>query len=233
MFESVAAAPAAAPGRRVASLALSLLLNGSMLGAALLLGQQVSERALPEPEPVRLTFLDLAPSAPPGPASAPAARPRRAPEAAPAAPAAPAPSPEPAPVAAVDPALAAAAGPTSGELGGPEGGGEGEGEGATGGGGGGGGGARAVHWSEVKVKRRVEPRFPEAALSLGLTEERCRLRITIDARGEPSDVDVITCNAVFQPSALEAAWAWRFYPMKVNGQGVPAAFDLLIVYRQR
>lgn len=229
MFETVAAPRPIDPGRRATSLALALLLNLAGLGALVALGSRVIEQVVPEDLPVRLTFLEAIPAPPPGPAAPPA----RARAAAPAR-SAPAPAPAPTPEPAPEPALGVQTDALSDANGPPEGGeGEGEGPGGEGEGEGVGGGARAVHWSEVRVKRRVEPRFPEAARQLELTDTRCTLHLVIDEHGVPSDVQARSCNKVFAPSALEAAWQWRFYPMKVNGQAVPASFDLSIVYKLR
>ncbi len=88
-----------------------------------------------------------------------------------------------------------------------------------------------VHWSEVKVKRRVSPKYPEDAKSMDLGTVRCQLRFLVDERGMPYDVRLESCPEAFHESALEAAWKWRFYPMKMNGEAVKAQFVLVIVYR--
>lgn len=235
MFETVAAPRPMDQGRRAASFALSLLLNLSVLGGLLLLGQRVVEQVAPDAGPEPLTLVELVDPPAPGPALGPKVHKPSAKAAS-----TPAPAPTPTPEVPPTPALGVAtdalsdAAPPPESSGGPGGEGEGEGEGGEGGeGGGGGGDVRAVHWSEVRVRSRVEPRYPEAAKQLGLDEGRCALRIQIDARGEPTDIQVRSCNKVFEASALEAAWKWRFYPMKVDGVAVPAAFDLAIVYKLR
>ncbi len=90
---------------------------------------------------------------------------------------------------------------------------------------------RAVHWSEVKPKRRIAPKMPDAAKQLNMSEERCNVRFFINEKGVPYDVRLETCPAVFHESALEAAWKWRFYPMKVEGKAVKTQFTLAILYR--
>jgi protein TonB len=95
----------------------------------------------------------------------------------------------------------------------------------------GGTGVRAVHWTQVKAKTRVEPIVPEAAKALGFTEEHCQLRFFINEKGVPTDIKPENCPKVFQDSALEAAWKWRFYPYKVGGQAMAAQFVLNITYK--
>ncbi len=90
---------------------------------------------------------------------------------------------------------------------------------------------RAVHWSEVKVKKRVKPKMPDAARELNIAEERCQVRFFIDEKGVPYDVKLERCPAIFHESALESAWKWRFWPMKVDGNAEKAQFVLVIVYR--
>ena len=90
---------------------------------------------------------------------------------------------------------------------------------------------RAVHWSEVTVKKRVAPKMPDAAKQLNMAEERCQVRFFINEKGVPYDVKLESCPAIYHESALEAAWKWRFYPMKVDGAAIKAQFVLVIVYR--
>jgi hypothetical protein len=90
-----------------------------------------------------------------------------------------------------------------------------------------------VHWSEVSVKRRVSPKYPEEAKQYDLGEVRCELRFLIDEKGIPYEIRPESCPEMFQESALDAAWKWTFYPMKKNGEPVKAQFVLMIVYRLR
>ena len=108
------------------------------------------------------------------------------------------------------------------------GGGEGEGRGP-----GDGSGAKVVHVSELQVKLRVQPRFPEAARTFGRDEENCVLRITVNELGEPEHVAVRTCPAMVREAAVEAAYGWRWYPLVENGRGQRAQFDLNFVFRLR
>jgi outer membrane biosynthesis protein TonB len=88
--------------------------------------------------------------------------------------------------------------------------------------------------ADVQVKRRVAPRYPEAARSLGLGEVRCVVRFSIDVRGQPAAVTVDDCPAVFHPALEEAALRWRFYPVKdASGRAQPATFRLAAIFRLR
>ncbi len=92
-------------------------------------------------------------------------------------------------------------------------------------------GPPTVLLSQVKVKKRVSPKMPEEAKELNITEARCQLRFFIDERGVPYDVGTDECPEVYVPSAMEAAWQWRFEPMLVDGIPTKAQFVLVIVYR--
>lgn len=93
------------------------------------------------------------------------------------------------------------------------------------------GGVRQVHHSEVKTKRRVMPRYPEAARTANLGDQNCRLRVFIDEKGKPYDVKFMACPKVFQPSAEKALFKWRWYPAKdENGNKTRATFGLNIRY---
>ena len=112
---------------------------------------------------------------------------------------------------------------------GPPGGGGPPGDGP--GGGGGGGGTRVVHHTDVVVLTRVTPRFPEAARSLGRTEERCVVDVDIDERGVPASLAAPTCSTLFQQAALEAARQWRWMAYSVDGHPHRARFRLEFIFR--
>jgi len=88
--------------------------------------------------------------------------------------------------------------------------------------------------ADVKVKRRVAPRYPESARTLQLEEVRCIVTFSIDSRGKPAGVEIDGCPTVFHPALEEAAWKWRFYPYKDgSGAAVPATFRLSTIFRLR
>ncbi len=96
----------------------------------------------------------------------------------------------------------------------------------------GGTGVNMVHWSDVKPKRRVNPKFPQAAKALNITEESCNVRFFIDEQGKPYDIKVEKCSNLFHENVLAAAWKWRFYPVKSeNGTAVKSSFVLRIKFK--
>ena len=44
-------------------------------------------------------------------------------------------------------------------------------------------------------------------------------------------MNVTGCPEAFAASAREAAWKWRFMPMRENKVAVKATFELSIIYR--
>ncbi|MCA9492603.1 MAG: energy transducer TonB [Myxococcales bacterium] len=107
------------------------------------------------------------------------------------------------------------------------------GTGGEGTGGGGGGGVRVFHHSELEVKRRVDPQWPAAAAQLGLGEQRCIARVSIDEDGVPYAVDVEECPKIFHTPTREALLRWRWYPPKDGKRKIRAATTIAITYRQR
>ncbi len=92
--------------------------------------------------------------------------------------------------------------------------------------------SRVIHWSEAKVKLAAEVReedFPPRAL--GLPDERCQIRIHIDAEGVPFKVTPEACNDVYFPYARDVGMRYRFHPVVTMGEAVPAQFLLAINYK--
>ncbi|MEC7983529.1 MAG: energy transducer TonB [Myxococcota bacterium] len=98
----------------------------------------------------------------------------------------------------------------------------------------GGTGFSAVHWSDVKPKRKVKPKFPQAAKALNIREASCFVHFYIDEKGKPEKVNIEKCASVFHASVEKAAMKWRFYPMKnSSGKRVKASFKLKIKFKLR
>ncbi len=247
MFESVGKNREPNRRRQLTALGLSLTFNVALLGAATaLLSLSAEGGEEPEELPTRITLYTPASAPlPESPASraagATAPRSRSAPAPSPPiATAAPPPTSEEPPQTderadeATDQGADAAAATSPGDSrsGGRDGGGDREGDGSSAGGGPpGASGSHSVHWSQVKARRRVPPKMPAAAKVLNFDEERCRLRFFIDERGRPYDIRIAACPTIFHASALEAAWRWRFYPYRIDGEARKAQFDLVIRYR--
>lgn len=92
------------------------------------------------------------------------------------------------------------------------------------------GSIRTFHHSDLQIKRRVDPVYPDAALDMNLGEQLCRVRVVIDETGTPNKVIAENCPKVFQASAEEALMKWRWYPAKAGRDKVSAQFLLNIKY---
>ena len=77
--------------------------------------------------------------------------------------------------------------------------------------------ARLLDWSEVIVRRRVEPRIPRDTSEGSAT---CDVFFFIDERGHPYDIAVTGCAEPFATEAREAAWLWRFRPTRHDGERI-------------
>ena len=62
------------------------------------------------------------------------------------------------------------------------------------------------------------------------------LRIAVDARGVPTDVEVMersgSHDRSFDRAAIEAARQWRFAPAMREGKAVPATVQLPVDFRR-
>ena len=242
MFESVGKDTTGGAKRQLSSMLLSLGINGGVLGTLIYLGAQTVDEINLDDLPVEVTFFEAAPPPPPPPPPPGGSKPKQTKKVEPK-------EPDPDPVEEVEPEIeepeeepeeepASEPEEEEGEEGGEEGGVEGGVVGGVVGGviggvlGGQLGGFSAVHWTDVKIKRQVSPKYPKAAKNLGISEENCRVRFYIDEKGKPEKIDIEACSKVFHEALTQAALQWRFYPMRSeSGQKVKATFLLTVKFR--
>lgn len=231
MFDSVSRVPPLPPRRRAGAFLFAVLLIAALPSLGAFTAEAQTVESVPGAPALEITYLaDPAPALPQptraGPPDAPT--PIASPPEGSATPV----SAEPA-AASTEPASEAS---EAGEQpGGDFGGGSGSpgtglppGAGGPGGNGGPGQGIRAVHVSELRFRKQVRPKTPEAALALGM-EADCRLRLFIDERGLVQEVRVESCPAVYQDAAIDAARRSSFFPYRVDGVAEPAQF--LLTYK--
>jgi hypothetical protein len=81
------------------------------------------------------------------------------------------------------------------------------------------------------LRRRLSPAYPRAARSMRLGAQRCLVDVLVDARGEPTEVSVTGCPAVFHPGTRSAILQWRWYPRRGRDGASPWRTQLSVVYR--
>ena len=91
------------------------------------------------------------------------------------------------------------------------------------------GGYKVMHHSDVEWKNRAIPDYPEAAREMNLGEVECRVRMFVDEKGMPNDIEFVACPKVFQDTTREAFFKSRWYPAKVDNAKTRAQF--LLVYK--
>jgi protein TonB len=96
-----------------------------------------------------------------------------------------------------------------------------------------GSGVRTFHASELVLRNQVQPVYPEAARALDLGDVTCKLRVFIDEKGKPYDINFTSCPPAFQKSAQDAVMRWRWDPARLGDEAVAAQFVLKIEYRLR
>lgn len=85
---------------------------------------------------------------------------------------------------------------------------------------------------ELKTKTRVEPAYPPASRRAG-EEGTVRLRILVDERGVPRDVQVAQGSgfARLDQAAMEAVRKWRFAAATSGSQAITAWTQVSITFR--
>lgn len=236
MFDNVGKNQRQNAGRSAGSLVLSLLVNGGALGGMAWATAHVVEEVVEEP--VEMTAIDLAPPPPPPPPPPAGGGQKKKEKKVEEVPKEDVPV-EPTileekveePPVVEDEGEGDPAGVEGGVKDGVAGGTVGGVKDGVLGGQLGGTGIKTVHWSEVQVKTRVKPKFPPAAVALGLKEEKCIVHIVVNENGEPADISFKACPELFREAAKEAALQWRWYPLTEGGQPIRAQFDINFVFK--
>lgn len=76
---------------------------------------------------------------------------------------------------------------------------------------------------------RVEPVYPVLPKQMGLCG-RVELRAIIATDGTIQSLQVVSGDALFYPSALDAVRQWRYRPLKLNGQPVEVDTYITVIY---
>lgn len=79
----------------------------------------------------------------------------------------------------------------------------------------------------LRILHQVDPVYPPLAKAAHI-QGQVVIRMTIDERGLPSDVEAVSGLPALQAPALIAARQWRFEPARQNGQPVAATFLLTL-----
>lgn len=90
-----------------------------------------------------------------------------------------------------------------------------------------GGGSITLSGDAVRVLYQVNPVYPPLAMAAH-QQGQVVIRMTIDERGLPTDVQAVSGIPTLQAPALRAARQWRFEPARQNGQPVSATFLLTL-----
>jgi outer membrane biosynthesis protein TonB len=85
---------------------------------------------------------------------------------------------------------------------------------------------KSVHYSEVKPKVMPKAEFPAAAVSLGMKDEFCQVRVEIGLDGKPETAEAVDghCPSVFKDAAEAGAMHSEFYPYVADGQPMKVKF---------
>ncbi len=80
--------------------------------------------------------------------------------------------------------------------------------------------------------RRVEPIYPPLAMQVH-REGRVELRAVIGTDGTIQSLQIVSGDALFEQSALQAVRQWRYRPTILNGQSVEIDTYITVIYTMR
>jgi protein TonB len=92
--------------------------------------------------------------------------------------------------------------------------------------------AREYATTSLAVLRQVDPIYPAFARAAHI-QGAVVLKMTVDERGQPIQVEVLEGHPVFHEAARQAARQWRFEPARMDGQPVIATFKLTLKFSLR
>jgi len=84
-----------------------------------------------------------------------------------------------------------------------------------------------------RVRTRVLPTFPPAAIAQGIRLAGCPIRFYLDEQGVPTRVVAMECDELFAAPAVEAGMQWRFHPHVVDGVPRRTSFTMLYLFEYR
>lgn len=87
------------------------------------------------------------------------------------------------------------------------------------------GGGMALRVKDVARRHQEIPEYPKAAKKL-MVEGAVVVRFTINEQGDPINVVIVSGHDLLRECTLEAAWKWRFEPVKFEGRPVQATFEI-------
>jgi len=78
--------------------------------------------------------------------------------------------------------------------------------------------AFCAHAADLTPVNRVDPEFPREAISAGADSGKVRAKMTIDASGEVSRVEIIEANPrrIFDRAVVKTLSQWKFSPGSDN-----------------
>jgi TonB family protein len=89
--------------------------------------------------------------------------------------------------------------------------------------------ARVSRVSELKLVRRVAPKYPQSAL-LTRRQGTVMLRLTVGSNGRVKDAHVLSGDEDFAEAALNAVREWRYQPYRLDGKPVDVSTDAIITF---
>jgi protein TonB len=81
-----------------------------------------------------------------------------------------------------------------------------------------------------KVVRRIDPVYPALARQARISGEVI-LQVLIDEEGSVSDIKVLAGHPLLREAAARAVLQWRYSPTLLNGEPVPVAGTVTVVFR--
>lgn len=86
----------------------------------------------------------------------------------------------------------------------------------------------------MKINQTVEPIFPRALMTQGVTTGACQVAICVDTTGHLSEVLVVKYTLPeFGDAAVSALKRWTFVPARLNGEPVASTLDLVFNFEAR
>ncbi len=85
------------------------------------------------------------------------------------------------------------------------------------------------------LRKMVKPQWPNEAKRAGIEQDTCKVLVSVNEKGRPTDTEVDDCYWIFHDAASRTIMRWRWEPLVRDGEPISykTQYTLTITSRPR